>query len=198
MDARMVTKIAKEVIEGKWGKGPQLVRKLVKAGYDAKRVLAKVDKILERQNKPAPAKPAPARAPKPAPKPSGPTFRHPLRFNAPISCSFDCHKNRATPSVNPGTDYAVKTGTPVYAAHSGTVVVADNVDNSSGGIWVLIRDGNVETHYLHMSRLAVRKGQRVAAKSLIGYSGNTGASTGPHLHFVIRINGKNVDPEKYV
>jgi murein DD-endopeptidase MepM/ murein hydrolase activator NlpD len=129
-------------------------------------------------------------------------LQHPLpakyRQDNDVSASFQKHKDRKPASVNPGTDYACKTGTAVYAAHNGVVTVADKIDDSAAGRWVAIRSGNTETQYLHLSKVAVKKGQRVAAGSLIGLSGSTGASTGPHLHFVIKVNGKNVDPEKYV
>jgi len=137
-------------------------------------------------------------------KPTKPTTA-PIPLSAPlsgkpsISASFQAHKDRTPPSVNPGTDYAVRIGTPIYAAHNGTVAIADKVDNSSGGKWVRIVGGNgVVTEYLHMSNINLNAGARVAKGSLIGHSGNTGNTTGPHLHFVLRINGKNVDPENYI
>ena len=116
-----------------------------------------------------------------------------------VSASFQNHKDRTPPSVNPGTDIAVPVGTGVYAAHDGVITVADHIDDSSGGKWIEVTGAKgIKTQYLHLSKVAVKKGQRVAKGSLIGKSGNTGASTGPHLHFVIKLNGKNVDPDKYL
>ena len=153
-------------------------------------------------------KPAEEAVAKVAPKVTKPAvapsvkLQHPLpakyRQDNDVSASYQAHKDRTPPSVNPGTDYACAKGTAVYAAHNGVVVVADTVDDSSGGKWIAIKSGNTETHYLHLSSVAVKKGQRVAAGSLIGLSGSTGRSTGPHLHFVIKINGRNVDPEKFI
>lgn len=143
-------------------------------------------------------------ASKPASNKAKPSLalRHPLaeryRQDNDISASFRDHQTRTPPSVNPGTDYMCGTGTAVYAAHSATVILADSVDNSATGRWVILRGGNLETQYLHLSKLAVKQGQFVARNSLIGLSGATGNVTGPHLHFTLLINGKRVDPEDYI
>jgi len=96
-----------------------------------------------------------------------------------------------------GLDIAVPTGTPVRAAAAGTVTYAGSM--GSYGIIVIIDHGNgVETRYAHNSRVAVKVGQRVKRGELIAYSGNTGNSTGPHLHFEIRYRGTAVNPENYL
>ena len=88
-----------------------------------------------------------------------------------------------------GLDIGVPIGTPVYAADDGIVMAVDNNDKSSWakyqyGKYVLIKhDNGLATLYAHLSRSAVSKGQTVSRGQLIGYSGNTGYSTGPHLHF---------------
>ena len=141
----------------------------------------------------------PTVAKKAAKKPSAPiALASPVRGKWKVSCSFECHKDRTPPSQLPGTDIVVPIGTPVYAAHSGVITVADNVDNSASGKWVQVTHGKTVTYYLHLSKVNVKKGARVAKGSLIGHSGNTGASTGPHLHFSLKINGKLVDPDKYI
>lgn len=99
--------------------------------------------------------------------------------------------------LHAGVDIAVPTGTPVRAAADGVVKFAGN--NGGYGLLVTIDHGeNVETRYAHNSRIVVKKGQRVKAGQVIAYSGNTGNSTGPHLHFEIRLNGKPYDPLKYI
>jgi len=81
-----------------------------------------------------------------------------------------------------GVDYGVPVGTPVYAPAAGTSVSFTN--DSSFGIAVCLRHGDGwHTLYAHLSRAVVSIGQRVEAGQLIGYSGNTGLSTGPHLHW---------------
>ena len=94
-----------------------------------------------------------------------------------------------------GVDYAAAVGTPVWSVADGTVTRAGNT--GAGGNTVCVRHRNgFETCYLHLSGYAagVKSGSRVAQKQLIGYSGNTGLTTGPHLHFAMRRNGTYVNP----
>ena len=94
-----------------------------------------------------------------------------------------------------GVDYAAAIGTPVWSVADGTVTVAGNT--GAGGNTVCVRHRNgFETCYLHLSSYGagVRGGSRVAQKQVIGYSGNTGRTTGPHLHFAMKRNGAFVNP----
>lgn len=96
-----------------------------------------------------------------------------------------------------GIDLAAPTGTPVYATADGTVGRADWF--SSYGLYVALEHGNaLETRYAHMSRLAVAAGQRVRKGDIIGYVGSTGRSTGPHLHYEVRVGGEAVNPIPYM
>ena len=96
-----------------------------------------------------------------------------------------------------GHDWGVCVGTKVKAAKEGRVTLA--YYSESYGYNVLINHGDfVETRYAHMSELKVEKGQKVSKGQVIGLSGNTGDSTGPHLHFEVIINGKKVNPVNYV
>ena len=86
-------------------------------------------------------------------------------------------------------DIGAKTGTPIYAAAGGTVIYvsANGSYNHGWGNDVIINHGNgTQTVYAHMSRVAAVVGQTVGAGDVIGYVGNTGRSTGPHLHFEVR------------
>ncbi|MGZ6140298.1 MAG: M23 family metallopeptidase [Myxococcaceae bacterium] len=94
-----------------------------------------------------------------------------------------------------GVDYAAAVGTPVWSVADGTVTVAGN--SGAGGNTVCVRHRNgFETCYLHLSSYGagVRSGSRIAQKQIIGYSGNTGRTTGPHLHFAMKRNGAFVNP----
>ncbi|WP_448575579.1 peptidoglycan DD-metalloendopeptidase family protein [Thermomicrobium sp.] len=92
-----------------------------------------------------------------------------------------------------GIDIAVPEGTPVRATGDGTVRFVGNTDGY--GLRIEVDHGNgVTTLYAHLSAADVRPGQRVQRGQVIGKSGNTGLSTGPHLHYEIRQNGRTVDP----
>ena len=96
-----------------------------------------------------------------------------------------------------GLDIAVSTGTLVKAAADGRVTFAGW--NGGYGILVIIDHGNgIETRYAHNSRLNVKVGQRVTRGETVAYSGNTGVSTGPHVHFEIRYRNNPVNPQTYL
>lgn len=97
-----------------------------------------------------------------------------------------------------GMDLAVPTGTAVRAALPGTVTVSQY--NSGGyGYYVMIDHGNgLSTLYGHNSKLLVRVGQTVEAGDMIALSGSTGRSTGPHVHFEVRVNGERTNPRSYL
>jgi murein DD-endopeptidase MepM/ murein hydrolase activator NlpD len=96
-----------------------------------------------------------------------------------------------------GIDLAGPTGTPVRATADGVVSRADSF--STYGLYVsLEHGGDIETRYGHMSRLAVAAGQQVRKGDVIGYVGSTGRSTGPHLHYEVRIAGTAVNPVPYM
>lgn len=92
-----------------------------------------------------------------------------------------------------GVDLAAPTGTPVFATSDGTVSRAQW--QGGYGLFLELAHGNgVQTRYGHMSRLNVASGQRVRKGDLIGFVGSTGRSTGPHLHYEMRVNGRPVNP----
>ena len=96
-----------------------------------------------------------------------------------------------------GVDLAAPTGTPVYATADGTVSRADRF--SSYGLYIAIEHGSdIQTRFAHLSRLNVRAGQEVKKGELIGFVGSTGRSTGPHLHYEVRIDGRPVNPVPYM
>lgn len=118
------------------------------------------------------------------------SFSHPTGGRGRVSSGF---RTPQRPNHN-GIDYAVPEGTPIYSAHTGVVTRADY--SSSYGNVIYLEQGDIQTRYAHLRAggIAVRLGQRVNGGVLIGYSGNTGRSTGPHLHFEIRVNGEAIDP----
>jgi murein DD-endopeptidase MepM/ murein hydrolase activator NlpD len=111
-----------------------------------------------------------------------------------ISDSFNGHKNRAKPSVNPGVDYAVATGTPVKAVADGTVINIVTTFAGAGGRMIFLSFPSGHTaDYLHLSRIDVQPGQAVKQGQVIGLSGGSGLGKengyGAHLHFSFRVGG---------
>jgi murein DD-endopeptidase MepM/ murein hydrolase activator NlpD len=96
-----------------------------------------------------------------------------------------------------GTDYAAPEGTPVWAAADGRVVFRA-AKGGAGNMVILSHDGGLKTLYMHLSRFekGLKVGDRVRQKTVIGYVGQTGLATGPHLHFGLQKHGKYVDPEE--
>lgn len=110
-----------------------------------------------------------------------------------ISSSFGQRWGR----MHEGIDIAANTGEPIYAAMDGKVVYSGWA-NGYGKMIRIQHKNNIETIYGHCSRLRVDVGNTVKKGQLIGDVGNTGNSTGPHLHFEVRIQGKPVNPYPYI
>lgn len=126
------------------------------------------------------------------------TLRQPLQSYR-LTQPFGCKTNPlyGTNSCHPGLDMAAPSGTPLYASADGTVVMAQWYDGY--GLCVVIRhDNGLATLYAHQSALAVQEGDRVAAGQVIGYVGSTGNSTGPHVHWEVRVFGDVKDPVPFM
>ena len=116
-----------------------------------------------------------------------------------ITCDFGPRTHPVThkQGFHTGLDIGVSFGTPVKAAKGGIVVRAEY--NSVYGNMVIIDHGNgVQSLYGHSSSLSVNKGQKVEQGQVIALAGSTGMSTGPHVHFEIRVNGQPVNPKNYI
>lgn len=137
----------------------------------------------------------------------------------PISQSFGCSNfdtqisgaqagcSAARPYYHDGLDIAVPMGTPIRSSITGTVLFAGSDgagpicnDGYRGyGLGIVIDDGaGWQVLYAHLSEIYVRKGETVSPSQIIGLSGNTGCSSGPHLHFGMRHQGHLVDPQIYL
>jgi murein DD-endopeptidase MepM/ murein hydrolase activator NlpD len=99
--------------------------------------------------------------------------------------------------MHTGADMSAGSGTPIHACRAGTVVISGS-QGGYGNAVVIDHGGNMFTLYAHQSRIAVEEGQHVEAGDVIGYVGSTGMSTGPHLHFEVRLSGNPVDPASYL
>jgi len=99
--------------------------------------------------------------------------------------------------MHTGVDFIAPIGTPIYSTGNGVVVRAER-DNSGYGLMIEIDHGfGYRTLYAHLSRIQVRVGQRISRGEVIGLSGNTGLSSGPHLHYEVIRNGRTVNPVGY-
>lgn len=99
--------------------------------------------------------------------------------------------------MHTGLDFTADPGTEIYATGDGIVEAVDSKLSGYGHHVVIQHGFGYETLYAHMSRVAVRPGEKVKRGQVIGYVGNTGTSTGPHLHYEVIKNGEKVDPAFY-
>lgn len=125
-------------------------------------------------------------------------LKAPLKFTR-ISSGYSLHRLHpvhGTVRAHTGVDYAAPTGTPVRSIGDGTVLSAGWGKGGAGNM-VKIRHNSVyTTAYLHLSKMAVKAGQRVSQGQVIGYVGMTGTATGPHLDFRVWRNGSPINPLK--
>jgi murein DD-endopeptidase MepM/ murein hydrolase activator NlpD len=134
---------------------------------------------------------------------SQPTGTKPARLVRPvpgaISSGFGprVHPILGTTRMHNGVDMNAAQGEPIKAAASGTVMFA-GVKGGFGNTIMIDHGGGMVTLYAHQSRLGASVGQKVTAGGTIGYIGSTGLSTGPHLHFEVRINGVPKNPANYI
>ena len=123
--------------------------------------------------------------------------RHPFNGNYRISSSFNLRrKHPITGRISPhrGTDFAMRTGSPITSPADGRVVKAAFQKNGAGNYLVIRHDNGYKTRYMHLSKRMVAEGDRVSMGQKIALSGNTGRSTGPHLHYEVMVNNSQVDP----
>lgn len=114
--------------------------------------------------------------------------------DGPITSGFGPRWGR----MHTGIDIGAPMGAPIYAPTDGVVYSAGYNSGGYGNLTVIEHGGGLSTVYAHQSSILVSAGQAVARGQVIGYVGSTGHSTGPHLHFEVRINGSPVDPMGYL
>ncbi|MEO0601581.1 MAG: M23 family metallopeptidase [Myxococcota bacterium] len=122
----------------------------------------------------------------------------PIAGNPEISSPYGyrIHPVRGVRHFHNGVDMRVAIGTPVRSAQSGRVSMVGN-SNTSGKYVVVDHGHGVTTSYLHLDSHDVGWGEEVEAGQVIGKSGNTGMSTGPHLHFIVRVGGRSIDGGRF-
>ena len=122
-----------------------------------------------------------------------------LPLAMPVTQSFRYTSNfgRRWGRMHEGVDMAGPVGTPIHATGDGVVIFAGR-SGAYGNLIKIQHELGTETRYAHLSRINVRQGQRVSQGDTIGAMGNTGRSTGPHLHYEVRMNGRAVDPMSFI
>ncbi|MEM6376165.1 MAG: M23 family metallopeptidase [Pseudomonadota bacterium] len=120
-------------------------------------------------------------------------FAFPIKSSYRFTSGFGMRWGR----MHNGVDYAAPHGTPIYATADGVIKEAE-WQSGYGRVVIIQHDFGMETRYGHLSRIRVKPGQRVSRGDRIGDMGNTGRSTGTHLHYEIRVGGKPVNPMIYI
>jgi murein DD-endopeptidase MepM/ murein hydrolase activator NlpD len=100
-------------------------------------------------------------------------------------------------ALHEGVDFSAAEGEEIYATAGGIVMQAGK-SGAYGNLVTINHGGGLQTRYAHISKILVKKGDIVKKEDLIAYVGNTGRSTGPHLHYEIRLNKKSLDPKQYL
>ncbi|AEH34920.1 Peptidoglycan-specific endopeptidase, M23 family [Vibrio anguillarum 775] len=120
--------------------------------------------------------------------------------NARISSGYGerIHPVTGNVKIHRGQDFAVNIGTPIYAPADGVAEVTRASDKGSGNFLRLQHSYGFTSSYSHLQKFAVKGGDFVQKGDLIAYSGNSGLSSGPHLHYEIRFVGRSLDPRPFV
>lgn len=125
---------------------------------------------------------------------------HPLKGNFKVTSGFGekMHPIKKVLKKHTGIDFKAPIGTPVHATSDGIIEKAVMQETSYGYHIIIKHDDQYQTLYCHLAEIDVVVGQKVKKGEVIGAVGNTGASTGPHLHYEVIKDGKKVNPEPYL
>lgn len=126
-------------------------------------------------------------------------FIHPVDNYLNISSGYGIRKDPFTGKLKPhkGIDYKIPLNTPVKASESGKIVFAGKKEGYGNHI-IISHPNNFYTLYAHLNTIKIKNNDNVLKGDTIGYSGDSGRSTGAHLHFEIRINKESIDPSPYL
>jgi len=110
---------------------------------------------------------------------------------------YRIHPIYKTKKLHAGMDFSAKTGTPIYATGDGKIIKVKRSRRGHGNHVIINHGFGYKTLYAHMSKYTVKRGQKVNRGDIIGYVGNTGMSTAPHLHYEVHKNGKKINPVNF-
>jgi murein DD-endopeptidase MepM/ murein hydrolase activator NlpD len=125
---------------------------------------------------------------------------HPIQGSIDLTSGYGVRSDpfRGRAAMHAGIDLAGPLGTPIYATADGVVNRAEYNNGGYGNLVEINHGQGIQTRYGHLSRFAATAGQRVRRGQLIGYMGSTGRSTGSHLHYEVRIDGRAVNPVPFI
>lgn len=170
-----------------------------KLGIDAPKSSAPVNAKAQKEDK----KTVKKTEQKPAERKTDLKEEKPLSFRVPVDGEITSqfgeriHPISGNASTHTGIDIAANHGATVISAAPGVVATTGN-DDANGSYVIIKHDESLTTVYAHLSKICVSNGETVNDNTKIGEVGSSGISTGPHLHFEVKLNSKSVDPENYV
>lgn len=160
---------------------------------DERSITAEIQAYQRRQRRPT----RPGQKPEPLPPYRGGRFSYPVNGRITSGFGMRYHPILHITRMHAGCDFGAPIGTSIRAA-AGGVVIHSSYMNGYGNVVIIDHGGGLSTVYAHCSRIVVSDGQSVRRGQYIANVGSTGLSTGPHLHFEVRVNGKPVDPRRYL
>ncbi len=160
---------------------------------DERSITSEIQSYMRRRRKPH----RPGQKFEPEPKYSGGRFIYPVNGRITSGFGMRFHPILHITRMHAGCDFGAPVGTRIRAVAAG-VVIHSSYMRGYGNVVIVDHGGGISTVYAHCSRIAVGDGQRVSRGQYIANVGNTGLSTGPHLHFEVRINGRPVNPRGYL
>lgn len=160
---------------------------------DERSITSEIQAYHRRQSRPA----RPGERPEPLPPYSGGRFMRPVNGRMTSGFGMRFHPILHITRMHAGCDFGAPIGTPIRAAASG-IVIHSSYMRGYGNVVIIDHGGGISTVYGHCSRIGVSDGQTVKRGQYIANVGSTGLSTGPHLHFEVRLNGRPVNPLRYL
>lgn len=160
---------------------------------DERSITSEIQAYMRRQRRPT----RPGHKPEPLPPYTGGRFSYPVNGRLTSSFGMRYHPILHITRMHTGCDFGAPIGATIRASANG-VVIHSSYMNGYGNVVIIDHGGGISTVYAHCSRISVSDGQIVKRGQYIANVGSTGLSTGPHLHFEVRVNGHPVDPRRYL
>jgi murein DD-endopeptidase MepM/ murein hydrolase activator NlpD len=182
-----------EYLQELQAKQGELQEMLSQFEQDERSITAEIQAYQRRLRRPT----KPGHKPEPLPPYHGGRFSYPVNGRLTSSFGMRYHPILHITRMHTGCDFGAPIGATIHAVGPGTVIHSSYM-NGYGNVVIIDHGGGISTVYAHCSRIVVSDGQSVTRGQYIANVGSTGLSTGPHLHFEVRVNGKPVNPMRYL